>query len=97
MGEPRVLREKHLKLKLRRYGSAGAGALARGLDALGWRMAHRLEAEPLTGGERWTCSSALSRTHTRILAADCSWCFPISGGRGGERGVGRGIGAVAAG
>jgi single-stranded-DNA-specific exonuclease len=68
MGEARVLREKHLKLKLRRYESAqigshgdgyaarcaapaaGAGALARGLDALGWRMAHRLEAEPLTGG-----------------------------------------------
>jgi len=51
MGEPRVLREKHLKLKLRRYGSTPAGALARGLDALGWRMAHRLQAEPLAGGE----------------------------------------------
>ena len=65
MGEPRVLREKHLKLKLRRYASvsvtagargnaalpaAGAGAFSRGLDALGWRMAHRLEAEPLAGG-----------------------------------------------
>ena len=66
MGEARVLREKHLKLKLRRYASAGAGAagtagtgnaslpaagaMARGLDALGWRMAHRLEAEPLMGG-----------------------------------------------
>jgi single-stranded-DNA-specific exonuclease len=63
MGEARVLREKHLKLKLRRYASAGAGAagtgnaslpaagaMARGLDAMGWRMAHRLEAEPLTGG-----------------------------------------------
>jgi single-stranded-DNA-specific exonuclease len=64
MGEPKVMKEKHLKLKLRRYASAGAGAepvtsspaagagaLARGLDALGWRMAHRLEAEPLSGGE----------------------------------------------
>jgi single-stranded-DNA-specific exonuclease len=71
MGEPKVLREKHLKLKLRRYASVAgargvgygptdgppaagagpaAGALARGLDALGWRMAHRLENEPLTGG-----------------------------------------------
>ncbi len=66
MGEPKVMREKHLKLKLRRYESAtlvgaggyaakdaapAAGALARGVDALGWRMAHRLEAEPLSGGE----------------------------------------------
>jgi single-stranded-DNA-specific exonuclease len=52
MGEPKVMREKHLKLKLRRYAqSAQAGALARGLDALGWRMAHRLEATPLSGGD----------------------------------------------
>jgi len=51
IGEPRVLREKHLKLKLRRYVNSQAGALSRGLDALGWRMAHRLEAEPLSGGD----------------------------------------------
>jgi len=52
MGEPKVMREKHLKLRLRRYTqSAQAGALARGLDALGWRMAHRLEANPLSGGD----------------------------------------------
>jgi single-stranded-DNA-specific exonuclease len=62
LGEPKVMREKHLKLKLRRYASSAAstpggsplssqvGALARGLDALGWRMAHRLEGEPLSGG-----------------------------------------------
>jgi single-stranded-DNA-specific exonuclease len=50
MGEAKVLREKHLKLKLRRYASGQTAALSRGLDALGWRMAHRLEAEPLTGG-----------------------------------------------
>jgi single-stranded-DNA-specific exonuclease len=50
IGEARVLREKHMKLKLRRYESGGAGAMARAMDALGWRMAHRLENEPLTGG-----------------------------------------------
>jgi len=50
MGEPKVMREKHLKLKLRRANGASSG-LARGLDALGWRMAHRLEAEPLSGGD----------------------------------------------
>lgn len=52
MGEPKVMREKHLKLKLRRYLKAQPGALSRGLDALGWRMACRLEAEPLAGGDR---------------------------------------------
>ena len=62
IGEPKVMREKHMKLKLRRYVStanghaakgaapaSGAQALARGLDALGWGMAHRLENEPLSG------------------------------------------------
>ncbi len=55
MGEPKVMREKHLKLKLRRYASATVSselrAMNRGLDGLGWRMAHRLEAEPLSGGD----------------------------------------------
>jgi len=45
------MREKHLKLKLKRYGAQN-GPLARGMDALGWRMAHRLELEPVTGGDR---------------------------------------------
>ena len=52
MGEPKLMREKHMKLKLRRYSSSSTGALARGLDALGWRMAHRLEAEPIAGGDQ---------------------------------------------
>jgi single-stranded-DNA-specific exonuclease len=51
IGDPRVMREKHLKLKLRRYGKAQPGMLARGLDALGWGMAHRLKAEPIAGGD----------------------------------------------
>ncbi len=51
LGEARVMREKHLKLKLKRYG-AQKGPLARGMDALGWRMAHRMELEPVTGGDR---------------------------------------------
>jgi len=51
MGEPRVMREKHLKLKLRRCANGQPGGLARGLDALGWRMAYRLEAEPVAGGD----------------------------------------------
>ncbi len=50
MGEPKVMREKHLKFKLRRQSGAQTG-LARTLDALGWRMAHRLESEPVAGGD----------------------------------------------
>jgi single-stranded-DNA-specific exonuclease len=57
MGEPKVMREKHMKLKLRRYeNKAGAAqverVLARGVDALGWRMAHRLVDDPLAGGDQ---------------------------------------------
>ena len=51
MGQPKVMREKHLKLKLRRYVNVEPGALSRGLEALGWRMAHRLGADPLAGGD----------------------------------------------
>ena len=51
LGEPRVMREKHLKLKLRRYTESPSAGLSRGLDALGWRMAHRLASEPVSGGD----------------------------------------------
>jgi len=51
IGEPKVMREKHLKLKLRRYVKSQPGALTRGLDALGWGMAHRLKSEPIAGGD----------------------------------------------
>jgi single-stranded-DNA-specific exonuclease len=51
--ESRILKEKHLKLKLNRY-SAGqvSGALSRAVDALGWRMAERLAAAPIAAGDR---------------------------------------------
>jgi single-stranded-DNA-specific exonuclease len=52
MGQPKVMREKHLKMKLRRYVNVEPGAMSRGLDALGWRMAHRLGDDPLAGGDR---------------------------------------------
>jgi single-stranded-DNA-specific exonuclease len=44
---PRLLKEKHLKLRI----GAGNGN-HKGYDALGWRMAERLEAENLVLGER---------------------------------------------
>jgi single-stranded-DNA-specific exonuclease len=55
IGAPKVMQEKHMKLKLKRYRSGSAAVMtsgmARGVDALGWRMAHRLVAEPLAGGD----------------------------------------------
>lgn len=51
--ESRILKEKHLKLKLHRYGAGQtSGGLSRSLDALGWRMAERLAQTPITGGDR---------------------------------------------
>ena len=51
--EPRILKEKHLKMKLAREASGGrATAMARGVDALGWRMAERLQQRPLAFGDR---------------------------------------------
>ena len=44
---PKLLKEKHLKL---RVGSGNGNH--RGYDALGWRMAERLQAESLAPGER---------------------------------------------
>ena len=51
--ESRVLKEKHLKLKLNRYAEGQtAAALSRSVEALGWRMAERLAAAPLVAGDR---------------------------------------------
>jgi single-stranded-DNA-specific exonuclease len=51
--ESRILKEKHLKLKLHRYGAGQiSGGLSRSVEALGWRMAERLAQTPVTGGDR---------------------------------------------
>lgn len=52
LSEPRILKEKHIKLKLAR-GANGRRptVMARGVDALGWRMAERLQKRPLAFGD----------------------------------------------
>jgi single-stranded-DNA-specific exonuclease len=55
---PRVLKEKHLKL---RVGSGNGHH--RGYDALGWRMAERLQADPLAPGERLNMAFTLEENH----------------------------------
>lgn len=61
--EPRILKEKHLKLRLARDASPGS-PLGRTLDGLGWNMAERLQAEPLAFGDRLDLAFRLERnTH----------------------------------
>ena len=52
LAEPRILKEKHIKLKLARgVDGSRSTAMARGMDALGWRMAERLKKHPLAFGD----------------------------------------------
>jgi single-stranded-DNA-specific exonuclease len=55
---PKVLKEKHLKLRV----GAGNGSF-RGYDALGWRMAERIESEALIAGERLDLAFTLEENH----------------------------------
>lgn len=47
---PKIVKEKHLKLRLGRADVAGGG-FARSIEALAWRMAERLENEPILLGD----------------------------------------------
>ena len=50
--ETRVLKEKHLKLKVHRYGEGQpAAAYSRTIEALGWRMAERVAEAPIGAGD----------------------------------------------
>jgi single-stranded-DNA-specific exonuclease len=52
---PKILKDKHIKLKLKSSGSGESGAENRQLrtvfDALGWHMAERLQQSPLLAGD----------------------------------------------
>ena len=63
--EPRILKEKHIKLKLSREANGNRlTAMARGVDALGWRMAERLQKHPLAFGETLDIAYRIERnTH----------------------------------
>ncbi len=62
--ESRVLKEKHLKLKLNRYSDGQtAAALSRSVDALAWRMAERLSEAPLTAGDRLDLAFRIERNN----------------------------------
>ena len=53
---PRVMKEKHVKLRVMQNGSGappkpGLGLGGKAIDALGWRMAERVAADPLLVGD----------------------------------------------
>jgi single-stranded-DNA-specific exonuclease len=63
--EPRVIKEKHLKLKLARGTNVSQGtSMARAMDAMGWRMAERLQVQPLAFGDTLDIAYRIERnTH----------------------------------
>ncbi len=61
--EPKVVKEKHLKLKLSRGGN-GNSPLSRAIDVMGWRMAERLAQQPLAFGDALDVAYRIERnTH----------------------------------
>lgn len=61
--EPKIVKEKHIKLKLSR-GNEGSPSLSRTMDAMGWRMAERLQQQPLAFGDALDIAYRIERnTH----------------------------------
>ena len=60
--EARILKEKHLKLRLKR-NVGSSSAYSRLIDALGWRMAERLRTGPLVGGDRLDVAFRVERNN----------------------------------
>ncbi len=63
--EPRILKEKHLKLKVARGANGSqSGSMSRAIDAMGWRMADRLKNQPLAFGDSLDLAYRIERnTH----------------------------------
>jgi single-stranded-DNA-specific exonuclease len=61
--EPKIVKEKHLKLKLSR-GRNGSSSLSRAMEVMGWRMAERLGRQPLAFGDALDIAYRIERnTH----------------------------------
>ena len=62
--EPRILKEKHLKLKVARGNGSQSSSMSRAIDVMGWRMAERLHAQPLAFGDSLDLAYRIERnTH----------------------------------
>lgn len=84
---PRVLKEKHVKLRVRQDGFAGASDGSNGLatnggtpnlrvfDALGWRMAEHIQKEQIVAGERLQIAFTVSQNqHPEFGGLQLSLC-----------------------
>ena len=59
---PKLLKEKHIKLRIGQ--SDGNGRVARAIDALGWRMAERTQEDPLLQGDLVDVSFTIERNQS---------------------------------
>jgi single-stranded-DNA-specific exonuclease len=63
-GQARIMKQKHIKLNLLRYANGqSSGPLSRSIDALGWRMAERLTAQPLETGDTLDVAFKIERNN----------------------------------
>jgi single-stranded-DNA-specific exonuclease len=86
--ESRLLKEKHLKLKLNRYAEGQTSrSLSRAVDALGWRMAERIAQAPIAAGDRMDLAFRIElNTHPdfggglQLILQDFTLGLPASAG-----------------
>jgi single-stranded-DNA-specific exonuclease len=86
--ESRLLKEKHLKLKLSRYAEGQMSrSLSRAVDALGWRMAERIAQAPIAAGDRMDLAFRIElNTHPdfggglQLILQDFTLGLPASAG-----------------
>jgi single-stranded-DNA-specific exonuclease len=86
--ESRLLKEKHLKLKLNRYAEGQTSrSLSRAVDALGWRMADRIAQVPIAAGDRMDLAFRIElNTHPdfggglQLILQDFTLGLPASAG-----------------
>jgi single-stranded-DNA-specific exonuclease len=71
---PKILKEKHLKLRLARANGAEAG-FSRSVEALAWRMAERLQTEPILLGDLLDVAFTIEQnTHPEFGGLQLSVC-----------------------
>ena len=65
MREPRIMKEKHIKLLLSRFGdpNSRSNGLSRTIDALGWRQAERLATTPLRTNDSIDIAFSIERNN----------------------------------
>jgi single-stranded-DNA-specific exonuclease len=80
---PRILKEKHVKLRVVPYSTSGNGSQQRAREVVGWRMADRATRESLALGDRLDLAFTVDyNTHPdfggiQLTLADFARCSPV--------------------